>query len=343
MHCSVRDNQHRRPISFPAMAAWLITADLFSAGIPALAQGIQPYKAKEIEVYKAPAIQQQKTKEVLPYQAPQVRTNQGQPVHPVLVKPIEPLKPSSPLNRAVTNAPVQSPAANPSTNRVIAGGSLVEPLSNGLKLSMTKEEILKQFGEPKPGWDSRTMDYGQFAVTVGGRDKEIWHFTIKAPGLKLNSGLQVGSTKGQVESVCGNAQGGQVGQYKLTFAYDNAGVVHSIRIDPAENRFQAYDSGALDQRKKVVDAAAFVGTWHGHTSASGSFYSVGTLEIRADHTYTYNRSGHGQYATQGAQITFTSGPLTAWNRGRANYTKDKAIEFYWKNEQGATQWFVFTK
>ena len=349
MHCPEHNkmplpfNTRLHVFGFLFAVAWIVMA------IPTvLAQGIEPYKAREIEVYRAPETKSQPKAKTTPlYQAPQVQiqttpTIRVRPERPTSSPPVKPAAPSLP-GGAPTNSPAVKAPTKPMAPQASSQGNAVEPLSNGLKLSMTKGEIVKKFGEPQPGWDSRTLDYGAFSVMVGGQRKEIWHLTIKRPGLKLHSGLQVGSPQKDVEAVFGQSSGGRVGQYQLAIAYDAGALVRSIKIDPAEESFKAFDQAPANPKATPLDTAALVGVWHGHTSASGAFYTVGTLEMRADHTYTYNANGHGRYAVQGEQIVFVSGPLTAWDKGRATFTQDKAIEFKWKNEAGWNQWFVFIK
>lgn len=117
-----------------------------------------------------------------------------------------------------------------------SGGNPVEPLSNGLRLTMTRTDIIGRFGQPKPNWDRGILSYGSFNVITGGSNYEIWHFTITGTGVTLSSGIGVGSSRGDVAAVFGNPSGGEYGLYKLVFTYSGNNVT-AIKIDPAKGSF----------------------------------------------------------------------------------------------------------
>lgn len=212
----------------------------------------------------------------------------------------------------------------------LAAANLVEPLSNGLALSMTKPEIVSRFGEPpNPTWDSRTFGYRDFSVQVGGQRLEIWRVTLK--GVKLNCGIGAGSSRADVVRAFGKPDGITYDQYQLTFSY-TGDRVESIKIEPAKDSFAAI-SGPASQPAKKEDVS-LVGKWYG----AGS--TMGLIEMRPDGSYSYGQA-RGTYSQKDGEIIFT-GSLTAWNNGHAKI-KNGILEFYWTNAQGFKQYFTFAK
>lgn len=231
----------------------------------------------------------------------------------------------------------EAPRATP-TRPAASASNLVEPLSNGLRLAMTQNEIVAKFGEPTGHtFDARTFGYASFDVMCGGAQAKIWHLTLKQ-GVKLSSGLGAGSTRAEVERVFGPAPAITTGQYKLSFRYAGDRVTQ-IKIDPVNREFvdetPKSAAGALPQ--KPVAPAALTGTWYGAGDTRG------TIELHDDGTYSWSGKPAGRYSVAGETITFT-GSLAAWNKGIAklNARRDN-FEFYWVNDSGGKQWFVFIR
>ena len=116
----------------------------------------------------------------------------------------------------------------------------VEPLSNGLLLTMTAADVMARFGRPSS--DNRSVGggiaYPDFSMTFDQRGIEIWHATLKRPGVRLSSGIAVGSRRADVERTVGGSDHVVVGQYDLDFRYDSDGIVREIRISPSEGVFK---------------------------------------------------------------------------------------------------------
>lgn len=119
-----------------------------------------------------------------------------------------------PQNRPSEAAP---PAPNPSGN---AGGNPVEPFSNGLAMAMTPQDIKQRFGDPgrRGGFASCDMFFPDFRVSTcyGQGNRTVY---LSAPGVRLNSGIGVGSSKADAARVFGNPFGGTMGPYKLDLSY----------------------------------------------------------------------------------------------------------------------------
>lgn len=213
----------------------------------------------------------------------------------------------------------------------------VEPLSNGLSLAMTGPEIKKAFGAPtERTYDARTFGYAGFSVNTGGRRQEIWHLTLKK-GVRLSSGIGVGSSRADVEKVFGAADEATAGRYKLTFAYAGD-AVSRIRIDPANGSFAA--EGAAEAPAAAAAApsgSGLVGTWHGVGS------TIGRIDLAADGTYSSPNGGKGTWRATPEGAVFT-GPLAAWNGGRArlSHLSRETLEFQWTGKNGK-QYFAFGK
>lgn len=247
---------------------------------------------------------------------------------------------------AVINAPVSTTAPaqrTPVADRARHSANPVEPLSNGLRLSMTQAEILAKFGEPtEHTFDARTFGYPSFGVACGGAFAKIWHLTLKR-GVTLSSGIGVGSSRAAVERVFGSASPVKSGQYAVTFRYDGDRV-SEIKIDPANGEFSGLTSDKptprhprAEPKSEPASAASLLGTWYGAGDTKG------TIELHADGTYDWSGNHAGRYSVAGTKVTFT-GSLTAWNGGVAQLNKrGDTIEFYWTNADGAKQWFVFIR
>lgn len=215
-----------------------------------------------------------------------------------------------------------------------AGSNPVQPLSNGLALSMTGPEIKKKFGDPTyKTFDARTFGYDSFTVNVGGRRQEIWHLTLKK-GVTMSSGIGVGSSRAEVERVFGAAQEAIAGQYALKFTYAGD-KVSAVKIDPADDSFKP-EAAAAEKGALPAPEGGILGGWHG----AGS--TIGRLELKADGTYSSPNGGHGTWSREGDEIVFT-GPLAAWNGGRGKLSRPDLIEFKWKSRELGKQYFVFSK
>ena len=218
----------------------------------------------------------------------------------------------------------------------------VEPLSNGLPLSWTKRQIVDRFGEPtKPSWDSRTFGYDGFGVMVGGAREEIWRLTIDGPGVRLASGIGVGSSAADVARVFGSRSSATVDQYALEFSYDGDRV-SKIKIDPANGSFTPVTAsktakvtrGAVGGTATGAAKASLAGKWFGQNVAA-------QITIDPNGTYSSPNGGRGRWRLEGADVVFT-GPLAAWNHGRASF-KNGNLEFSWKTPEGASQYFVLIR
>jgi len=214
------------------------------------------------------------------------------------------------------------------------GRNLVEPLSNGLRLSMTREEILAKFGTPtEPTWDPHTFGYPTFSVEIGGVDQTIWRLVLKQ-GVALSSGIQVGSMRNEVVRAFGKQERLIHLQYRLFFGFSGDRLMR-IEIEPSSGEFTPspkalkHDSASTGRE----GTADLVGSWH------GSNVNV-EITLRADGTYVWKGEGGGQYRVDGDRITFT-GPLNRWNRGRGRRA-GRNIEFHWKEADGTTRYIALS-
>jgi hypothetical protein len=241
-----------------------------------------------------------------------------------------------------SNAQGESPQPAAPQSGKVRNGNPVEPLSNGLLLTMERNEVRQKFGDAprRGGFPSCDMAYDGFRVdTCYGA--HISRAYISGRGVTLNSGIGVGSSKADVARTFGNPYGLTVGQYKLDFSYQGERV-SSIKIEPADGDFKPYaaSSGSASPRKGGNASAGggksdVVGTWYGTAT------TVGTIVIRADGTYDYNGSAGGRWKTSGNTIVF-DGSLAAWGGGRATL-KGGNLEFSWKSPEGWNQWFSFAR
>src|SRR5258707_15109916 len=110
--------------------------------------------------------------------------------------------------------------------------NLVEPLSNGIRLSMTREEIIAKFGPPnEPTWDPRVFGYPQFVVEVGGVNQTIWRLVLKE-GVSLSCGVRIGSSRQEVIRAFGAGDQVVHKKIRLRFAYRKNQLTR-IEIEPA--------------------------------------------------------------------------------------------------------------
>jgi hypothetical protein len=251
--------------------------------------------------------------------------------------------------------------------------NLVEPLSNGLKLSMTKQDIVGKFGSPTDvTWDDRSFGYDNFFVMVGGQKEEIWHLTLKK-NIRFNCGVGIGSSKADVQKYFGSsADELTYDQYKIYFYY-SGNVINKIKIDPANSSFvpvavkNTAGSGSSsninsnnkkksgfwerfgDALQEQSQQSSSPKTNHSNTSSSnsfiGSWYGIaqttGLIVIKANGTYEYQGSNCGTYTVSGNNIVF-KGCLASWNNGKASLDNGSLV-FYWQNSNGSYNYFTFGK
>ncbi len=139
--------------------------------------------------------------------------------------------------------PAKTPAKEPSA----AVGNMVEPLSNGLKLTMTPDQVVKALG--KPSTDDRSgggyLGYRNFDIVLDPSGDGIWSLMIRG-GVRLNCGIGIGNTKKEVtEKFKGGFWFGEEYdvnylQYNLAFIFAN-GKLSDIRISPVVGHFSPYD------------------------------------------------------------------------------------------------------
>ena len=114
----------------------------------------------------------------------------------------------------------------------------------------------------------------------------------------------------------------------------------------AEGRFQVTsgttkaDSGPAptadhQPAPQPAEGSGLSGVWYGIAS------TVGQIELLADGRYRYNGNPGGRWRQEGERVVF-DGSLSAWNQGIATL-KDGVLEFYWTNDEGFNNWFVFQR
>lgn len=221
-------------------------------------------------------------------------------------------------------------------------GNKVEPLSNGLTLTMTANQVIARFGAPLQ--DDRSIGggigYRDFGIMYNTAGTEIWTFTITGK-VSLASGITVGSSRSAVRSTFpgGSSTASDYTvtyqQYALDFIMDG-NTVWRIKIEPANRAFQPITgSPAVASVKK----GAFLGTWYGTNVPV-------RIVVRANGTYLATNgaaSGSGRYMIKGRTIIFKGKYLYAWNHGQATLSTNGALEFYWKSADGAIHYFAFVK
>jgi hypothetical protein len=216
----------------------------------------------------------------------------------------------------------------------------VEPLSAPVRLSMTADEVLRALGKPRS--DNRAFGGGLrfegLSVMLDTAGREIWTFTITGD-TRLACGHGVGDTLAKVRegfpggSMVYDVYQVQAGAYDLGFRAP-AGVVQEIRIRPSGRRFPA--SGTAVASGPAVALATLAGRWIDPRSGQ-------SFDISASGRYRTPAGAEGTVSADAEGLSFT-GPLSAWNRGRATLTADRsAIEFHWTNADGAQQYFAFLR
>ncbi len=229
------------------------------------------------------------------------------------------------------------PAAPPAASRPTRT-NLVEPLSNGLRLTQTKAQVLQQFGQPRLV-TVVGMTFPEFAVRFEGPGEQVSSFRTQK-GVRLSCGLGVGDSMDQVRKVFpnGGLSGGNYqvthGQYSLLFeGYENQ--VYKVSIWPVKDRF-VDESAPPPPKPRDVPISSLAGTWY--VTQGGA----GVVTLKADGSYTTGVGGKGTFATDGRDVVF-KGALDAWNGGRGTQSQDGVIEFYWKNEEGFQNYIVLIR
>jgi hypothetical protein len=194
----------------------------------------------------------------------------------------------------------------------------VEPLSNGLKLTMTRADIQEKFGPPpETTYDPQSFGYKEFFVQCGGSRNSIWLVQLKNP-VKLSSGIGVGSSKADVQRVFQSDAFAVSGQYALTLLYDTTGHVSELRIAPANGEFVAMDA---PPPPSIPTLPAVVGKWFGLGSS---------IELFPDGTYKYALLARGTWHIESDGVAF-DGPVAAWGKAHG---KNGQLEFVWSDDQG---------
>lgn len=226
----------------------------------------------------------------------------------------------------------------PAPARPRAAGNPVEPISNGLLLTMTRTDILNKFGEAEPNFDQCNLRYPGFQVICGGAHQSVWHFIISGPGVTLNSGIGVGSSKQEVAEVFGGPYGGVIGQYKVAFSYDGDRV-YDIHVDPANGDFQPYSQGgsAGGNSSPAAPAGGIAGLYW----CVAPSWSKGTINLLADGSYQMNGNAAGRYTVSRGEVHF-DGQLRSWNNGVGRLENGTLI-FEWTTAAGARQYFAYSK
>ena len=280
------------------------------------AQEIHPYHSQEIQPYHAPDV------------GPAQRARQAQ---------VDRAANQEAGGCGQTAAPYSGP------------GNLVEPLSDGLQLSMTDAQIRRALGNPEPSWDSRTYSYPGIDIQVGGAEKEIWDVVLKTNCVKLHSGIGPGSPRAQVRSVFGKTDQIVYGPYKLMFAY-RGDMVSSVHIEPASGSFRAAAKpGHLPDSASQTAKLAPAETRSPHENSAsdglaGDWYcvspnaTVGTIKMDGRGHYTFGANS-GRYTVAGNGIAFSGIP---WNGGHAQLVKGN-LEFYYSDAQGNKYYFAFAR
>jgi len=155
--------------------------------------------------------------------------------------------------------------------------------------------------------------------------------------------LKHGSTEPEFDRRIGVMSNGKVtvsvpayrlpdGVYRVVLTSGNSATVVA---DASFRKTSAAFSGDRDSQPQAPRVGpGLVGEWRGINKTAGM------VVISADGTYSFNGAA-GRYRASGNQVVF-SGPLAAWDNGRAT-VKDGVIEFYWTNREGWKQWFTFAK
>lgn len=221
--------------------------------------------------------------------------------------------------------------------------SQVEPLSIPLRLTMGAEEILKKFGKPKS--DNRFfgggLTYPEFRVMFNAQGTEIWNVTLEKP-TRLACGIGPGDPMDKVRErfpggrmVYGSYEA-ESGPYALSFTSAD-GRVSTLTIRPSGERFPDTDSRKKpDASKPAATSKSLAGQWLDPKNGQ-------SLELLANGTYRTGVGGSGRFTVEGDDRLVFTGPLSAWDRGRATLTQPDVLEFYWTNAEGFKNYFAFVR
>lgn len=126
-----------------------------------------------------------------------------------------------------------------------AAGNGVEPISNGLSLEWSSDEIRQRFGEPASRMTRCEMNYGAFQIEkcYGPDSSRLYLYD---GSVRLSSGIGVGSSRNEVARVFNNPVGATVGPYKLEFRYAGDRVSR-IRVDYERAAAKAAGSAATNR------------------------------------------------------------------------------------------------
>ena len=233
-----------------------------------------------------------------------------------------------------------SPRQHP-PGRVSAGDTnRVEPLSSPLKLTMTANDVLTQFGTPQSDYRfyGGGVTYPDFRILFSATGKEIESLVIRNR-IRLACGLGVGDSMDTVRQCFPHGKTVyeafqvETGQYALTFAaYD--GRISEIKIRPSQGKF--FDPNPAKSKPPARFGPTFkslAGRWLDPKNGQ-------SLELFPDGSYRTGVGGSGKFTIQGDDLVFT-GVLTAWNQGKASLTQPDVFEFYWTNSEGFKNYFAF--
>ncbi len=219
----------------------------------------------------------------------------------------------------------------------------VEPLSIPLRLSMSAQEVIAALGPPRS--DNRAfgggIGYPGLRVLFDATGQEIGTLTLEGD-TRLASGIGVGTALARVKAefpdgtMVYDSYDVTAGQYALSFRAP-AGTVDRIVIRPAGRRFATLTPTAPRTPPASTPAlSALAGQWIDPRNAQ-------TLELFAEGRYRTGVGGEGRVTASPEGLVF-SGVLSAWNQGRAALSADRQVfEFYWRNADGAQNYFAFQR
>lgn len=154
-------------------------------------------------------------------------------------------------------------------------GDAIEPISNGLILSMTRDEVRSRFGVPprRAGFPSCDMAFEDFRVDTCYGGKHVSRMYLTSPRVRLNSGIGVGSSRAEVARAFGNPDGGAGGPYKIAFQY-SGDRVSTVKIDYNPEPPQA--AGARAPSSNLNLCAPNCGYGYGAGQSAPTLYNPNT-------------------------------------------------------------------